>query len=66
MEALKEAGYKPGSILEQHLDDQGFDSFKIRELSPPPRIINEDKLLSKEKGDRRNNSGKIYPTLELQ
>ncbi|MBF9019023.1 MULTISPECIES: YbhB/YbcL family Raf kinase inhibitor-like protein [unclassified Oceanispirochaeta] len=66
METLKEAGYKPGPILDQLIDDQGFDSFKLKELSPPPGNINEDKLLSKEKGDRKHNSGKIYPTLEFK
>ena len=57
MEELKEAGYKPGPDLDRLIEEQGYDSFKIRELTPPPENINNEK--------RKHNSGKIYPSLEL-
>lgn len=58
LENLKAAGYKPGPDLDQLIENQGFDSFQLRELSSPPIKNKEDKK-------HNNNSGKIYSSLDI-
>jgi phosphatidylethanolamine-binding protein (PEBP) family uncharacterized protein len=66
MEFLKAAGYIPGPDLDKLIDNQGFDSLKLRELAPPPpKNKNENINRAKDGHKHKTNSGKIYSTLDL-
>ncbi len=66
MEALKIEGYKPGPELDKLIVDQGFDSLKLRGLAPPPGKMKNGGKDDIKRRDKRQNSGKIYSSLEIE